>query len=89
MLRVRGCAYNAGKEAMNAIEDRERVALANADYEDRRASDPSHSWNMRTVEREWKLKPGQLFNYRANKKRRKDNGVQATFERHNWPERKP
>lgn len=62
-------------------EARERVALANADYEDRRSSDRSHRFNMRTIEREWKLKPGQLQYYRANKARRKDSGVTVTFGR--------
>ena len=55
----------------------ETVALANADYEERKASGEVD--NMRRVEREWKLRAGQLTYYRANKNRRKDSGVETTF----------
>jgi hypothetical protein len=65
--------------------DRERVALANADYEERRSKDSSHMWNIRTVERDWRLKIGQLTNYRANRRRRKDTGVTVLYDRKNWP----
>ncbi len=73
----------AAQERLAAVagsaEARERVALANADYEERRAADPTHRFNMRKVEREWKLKAGQLKNYRANRRRRKDSGVVQLF----------
>lgn len=60
---------------MTPSENRERVALANADYEDRRRTDRSQRMSMRKVEREWKLHAGSLKNYRANRRRRKDAGV--------------
>jgi len=55
----------------------ETVALANADYEDRKQSGERATYEM--LERHWKLKPRQLRNYRANRLRRKDSGVMATF----------
>ena len=69
----------AASESKGLDWEREQVALANADYEERRASDPTHRLNMRKVEREWKLKAGQLKNYRANRRRRKDSGVSKLF----------
>jgi len=58
-------------------EDIETVALANADYEDRKQSGEIN--NLRVVERQWKLRAGQLRYYRANRNRRKDSGVVTIF----------
>ena len=55
----------------------ETVALANADYEERKAAGEVD--NHRIVAREWKLRAGQLTYYRANKNRRQDSGVVSTF----------
>jgi len=53
------------------------VALANADYEDTKQSGERVTYKI--IERFWKLKDRQLFNYRANRFRRKDSGVMTTF----------
>jgi len=58
-------------------EAKHRIALANADYED--LKEEGAIFNMRQVERRWKLKPGQLRNYRANKNRRWDRGIMLEF----------
>jgi len=57
--------------------DIETVALANADYEDRKQS--GERVNYRIIERFWKLRAGQLHNYRSNRFRRKDRGVMKMF----------
>jgi len=54
---------------------RDVVALANEYYEAMRSLDKSHTFNMRIIERNFKLKAGQLYHYRANRKRRKVGGV--------------
>ena len=55
----------------------ETVALANADYEDRKESGEYVTYKI--IERFWKLRAGQLFNYRSNRFRRKDSGVTEMF----------
>jgi len=55
----------------------ETVALANADYEDRKQSGERTTYEI--VEKHWKLKPKQLRHYRANRLRRKDYGVTKMF----------
>jgi len=77
---TRSCAPVTG-----SAWSRDRVALANADYEERRQRDPSYEWSIRTIEREWKLKAGQLTNYRSNRRHRKDSGVSLLFPKSKWP----
>lgn len=76
----KNCERGEGRRpAAGSAWEREQIALANADYEHRRAADPTQRLNMRKVEREWKLKPGQLVSYRANRKKRSDSGVTRLF----------
>jgi len=56
---------------------KETVALANADYEDKKQSGEHTTFRM--IERHWKLKAGELSHYRANRLRRKDPGVIKLF----------
>jgi len=49
----------------------EVVALANEYYEANRRENNTHVYNIRMAERHFKLKPGQLRYYRANRKKRK------------------
>lgn len=58
---------------------KETLLLANADYEARRIEDRSHRFNVRMVERHWKLKAGALVNFRANRKRRIHSVVSQLF----------
>ena len=62
----------------NFEQIRERMLLANADYEDQRSKCTSTSWSIRNVERDWKLKAGSLSNFRANRNRRLYSGVTIT-----------
>lgn len=55
------------------------VALANADYETRKTE--REPCSIRSIEREWRLKAGQLRYYRANRKRRADSGVRILSRR--------
>jgi len=59
---------------MTKYEERyETILLANADYEDRKLSGERVTYKM--IERHWKLKAGSLYNFRANRNRRKYSGV--------------
>ena len=49
----------------------EVVALANEYYEAMRSDNNTHSFNISMIERNFKLKAGQLRYYRANRQRRK------------------
>ena len=53
--------------------EKERVRLANADYEDGKPSGVYR--NVRECERFWKVKAGSLVAFRGNLHRRVDSGV--------------
>jgi hypothetical protein len=59
------------------------VALANADYEtskvEARKAGHGHGVTVRMIERRWKVKAGQILNFRANLPRKK------TLVPDNWP----
>ena len=59
--------------------DSETVALANADYEQRKLD--GEKINVRMINREWKLKAGRLANFRANKNRRKESCITVSFKK--------
>jgi len=55
------------------------IFLANAFYEENKKTENGFLLKIRSVERQFKLKAGQLRYYRANKNRRKDSGVETVF----------